>query len=213
MTNTPTPAHAYAGAPDPVGEAALVLDYAGRLLRDDLSQPEHREYLLRHAALTDRTHLLAIDTGQADTMLGKLRSTAVAAARELVRFDLRHGTDRGRHAIGSPLWGTDDDVTAYVRAEYLIWRNSGPAERAGADIRRYTTLGDDLIVMQNRLNRGEEVPLDERFDLARRKVAIFVEIEGTWGGVTAESVSNAKAELAALERTAADSTQSKEPPQ
>ncbi|MFG3229359.1 hypothetical protein ACGF07_31880 [Kitasatospora sp. NPDC048194] len=125
----PAPASAYAGAPDLLDEAPLVLAMAGEFLADRLEPDAEREFRLRQAALSDRSHLAAVEQDQATELVDRLARAAAQDAYDLMRHDaLTSGEDlaeagpwRGEHGPTSPHWEAPGGLAAYVRTEYAAW--------------------------------------------------------------------------------------------
>ncbi len=108
MTDSPPSADtAYINAPtvQEETEEILRLRRAGRI--------SDREWLLRHAALTDRQTLGA---NPAD---GKVQTALRTSADKLIAFDTANGMTAGPLAADNPAWTADP--RGYVRQEYAIW--------------------------------------------------------------------------------------------
>ncbi|MFD9078222.1 hypothetical protein [Streptomyces erythrochromogenes] len=102
------PAHAaYINAPhvQEETEELMRLRRAGRI--------GERDWLLRHAALTDRQTL------GADPADGKVQTAVRTSVDKLIAFDTASGTTAGPLATDNPAWSTDP--CGYVRQEYAIW--------------------------------------------------------------------------------------------
>lgn len=117
--DAPAPSIAYGGAPELLLEAADLLEVCTRLTVEQgsgatLDAREHREYLLRRAALADR---LAIEFPDEDAYL----SDAVRLSWELAQFDRQHP-----HLVAGPHGPMsiefDPSRRPYVRQEYSTWK-------------------------------------------------------------------------------------------
>ncbi|MFI7359567.1 hypothetical protein ACIBTP_37260 [Streptomyces avidinii] len=108
MTAFPSSADtAYINAPNVQEETEEILRLrrAGRI--------SDREWLLRHAALTDRR------TVGADPADGKVQTALRTIVAKLVAYDAANGTTTGPLATDDPAWVADP--RGYVRQEYAIW--------------------------------------------------------------------------------------------
>ncbi|WP_331745573.1 hypothetical protein [Streptomyces virginiae] len=108
MTDFPTSGDtAYINAPNVQEETEEILRLrrAGRI--------SDREWLLRHAALTDR------QTAGASSADGKVQTALQAVVAKLVAYDAANGTTTGPLATDDPAWVADP--RGYVRQEYAIW--------------------------------------------------------------------------------------------
>ncbi|MFE5711981.1 hypothetical protein ACFQ7J_14330 [Streptomyces sp. NPDC056501] len=86
-------------------EELLRLRRAGRI--------SGRDWLLRHAALTDR------QTRGADPADGKVQTALQTSVDKLIAFDTANATTAGPLATDDPAWAADP--RGYVRQEYAIW--------------------------------------------------------------------------------------------
>ncbi|MFE9481221.1 hypothetical protein ACFYNM_21770 [Streptomyces spororaveus] len=108
MTDFPLSADtAYISAPNLQEETEEIL----RLRR--AGTISDRDWLLRHAALTDRQTL------GADPADGKVRTSLRTIVDKLIAFDAANGTTTGPRATDDPAWTADP--CGYVRQEYAIW--------------------------------------------------------------------------------------------
>ncbi|TDU67904.1 hypothetical protein [Streptomyces sp. KS 21] len=108
MTAFPSSADtAYTNAPNVQEETEEIL----RLRR--ASRISDREWLLRHAALTDR------QTVGADPADGKVQTARQTIVAKLLAYDRANGTTTGPLGIDDPAWVADP--CGYVRQEYAIW--------------------------------------------------------------------------------------------
>ncbi|MGO4459941.1 hypothetical protein AB4039_21985 [Streptomyces sp. M-16] len=108
MTDLPPPFDtAYNNAPhvQEETEELIRLRRAGRI--------SDRDWLLRHAALTDR------QTPSADPADGKVQTALQRSVDKLIAFDTANGTTAGPLATDDPAWAADP--RGYVRQEYAIW--------------------------------------------------------------------------------------------
>ncbi|MFD3728773.1 hypothetical protein [Streptomyces sp. NPDC058671] len=108
MTDHPPPFDAaYINAPhvQKETEELMRLRRAGRI--------SDRDWLLRHAALTDRQTL---GTDPAD---GKAQTALRTSVDKLIAFDTANGTTAGPLATDHPARAADP--RGYVRQEYAIW--------------------------------------------------------------------------------------------
>ncbi|MFE5718569.1 hypothetical protein [Streptomyces erythrochromogenes] len=86
-------------------EKILRLRRAGRI--------SDRDWLLRHAALTDRQTL------GADPADGKVQAALQRSVGQLIAFDTANGTTAGPLTTDDPAWAADP--RGYIRQEYAIW--------------------------------------------------------------------------------------------
>lgn len=135
MTSTPpSPEVAYAAAPPLHLEAdeLMRLRPSGLMLK--------REWLLRHAAFSDR------QTVDADPADGKAQTAALRPIQKLLAFDIEHGTTAGPIGPDNDEWA--DFPRGYVRQEYLAWQGE-----QGADIAQ---------ILPRRRSDGELYRSDDR---------------------------------------------------
>ncbi|MCX5078815.1 hypothetical protein OHA84_37690 (plasmid) [Streptomyces sp. NBC_00513] len=113
-TLPPSPETAYLNAPHVQQETEEIL----RLRRS--GRISDRDWLLRHAALTDQQTL------NADPSDGKVQTPVQVTIAKLVTYDAANGTTSGPRAVDDPTWAADP--RGYVRQEYAIWaeRNVRP---------------------------------------------------------------------------------------
>ncbi|MFJ3817767.1 hypothetical protein [Streptomyces sp. NPDC090056] len=91
-------------------EELMRLRRAGRI--------SERDWLLRHAALTDRQAM------GADPADGKVQTALRTSIDKLTLFDTANGTTAGPLATDNPAWAADP--RGYVRQEYAIWATGNP---------------------------------------------------------------------------------------
>lgn len=105
----------YPGAPDLGQETGDLDKLRAHLAWNSIrTGPEHREYLLRHAALLDRLH-------QADPSWAAGGNEALDAAWTLTGYDRLHGTWLGGFGPDSNTWKDENGALDYVRNEWRHW--------------------------------------------------------------------------------------------
>ncbi|MFG3229361.1 hypothetical protein ACGF07_31890 [Kitasatospora sp. NPDC048194] len=175
---TPTPAEAYEHAPDQITETQALLNIAADLTGTGSRLERHRPWLLRQAALSDRSALQAgprdaVSSETADFLAEQALQNAEKTATALLEHDRARGGHLGPLGPEAPAWTADP--RGYVHQEYRAWRER-QLRQAQADTdglqREMLEVG---ILTQEYLDaarRGAPAPLDRRLDLARRRVAI-----------------------------------------
>ncbi len=119
--DAPPPEVAYGDAPE-VGDEleALIRVQVEQAQGVAYGQPEHREHLLRWAAVRDRIALQAELDEQDREPAAR---SAAQAAEELQAHDhIWEDGQAGQHGPRSPEWDLAAGGRAYVRQEYAAWR-------------------------------------------------------------------------------------------
>jgi hypothetical protein len=127
VREAPTPEQAYAGAPGLRAEFTFLMDLMPDALAGRLATPRLREYLLRRAAIKDRTALIAVLSDADQEFALAAAEVAETAAKVLWEHDELHAQDQGLGnlppgpgpAVGGP--------REYVRRHYLQWATAGPS--------------------------------------------------------------------------------------
>ncbi|MQS18021.1 hypothetical protein F7Q99_39000 [Streptomyces kaniharaensis] len=119
----PPPESAYAGAPGIGDELETLIraqvEVERAAVETEYGQAEHREHLLRWAAVRDRIALQAELPGELRE--GAERAAAHAADR-LQAHDHVWDGQAGPYGPRSPEWDLAEGGRAYVRQEYAAWR-------------------------------------------------------------------------------------------
>ncbi|MEV7181251.1 hypothetical protein [Kitasatospora sp. NPDC093679] len=173
----PTPEEAYADAPEPHVETAAMLNLA----RADHGTPQmhDREWVLRHAALLDRTMLPAatppVGTGTAGGSGGLPNPAALGAALQLRQLDRHGSTGRGPLGPDAPEWNGEDGAIGYLRQEYLAWRGGQLSDltEVRAAMHAVSEAADDDVRPGQTAGSGEPGPHELLLALARRRVAAY----------------------------------------
>ena len=116
----PTPDQAYAQAPGLRGEFTHLMDLMPHALAGRLAAPQHREYLLRRAAVKDRTALIAVLSDADRDFAQAAAEEAEAAARALWHHDEQHAAGQSPESL-QRVGAAGEDLRAYVRRHYLDW--------------------------------------------------------------------------------------------
>ncbi|MFB7618584.1 hypothetical protein [Kitasatospora sp. NPDC056181] len=145
-----------------------------------------REWVLRHAALLDRT-ALQISALSADTADGSAAGpdrqpgpAVVSAALQLRQLDRHGGTGLGPLGPDAAAWDGEDGVLGYLRQEYLAWCSAQLSDltAVGAAMRAMSEVTDDNVRSGQAAGRGEPWPHEQLLDLARRRVAAYTRAVG-----------------------------------
>ncbi|WP_329492603.1 hypothetical protein OG618_37635 (plasmid) [Kitasatospora sp. NBC_01246] len=184
MRTAPTPAEAYTAAPDHPTEMQAIINIGTAAAAAGERLDQHRPWLLRQAAVIDRTALqseaeprrggLLGDGGDGpDWMDERVTADATGTALALLEYDRAHGGQLGPLDPHAPQQAADP--RGYVRAEYLAWRHS-QLQRLQADtdelVIEMTTVGNLAQEHIDAARRGAPVPLAEQIDVARRRLAV-----------------------------------------
>ncbi|MEV6211812.1 hypothetical protein [Kitasatospora sp. NPDC051914] len=163
----PAPEEAYADAPAPHVETAAMLNLARA--NHGIPSMHGREWMLRHAALLDRT---AMPAGPA----GRTNPAVTGVAMQLRQTDRHGGTGLGPLGPDASEWDGEDGAVGYLRQEYLAWRSAQLPDLAevGAAMRAMAEGTGGDVRSGQAAGRDEPRSQEQLLDLARRRLAAYV---------------------------------------
>jgi len=215
MTDTvprsPEPTEAYANAPDFMTENQAVINIGLAAAAEGRQLDTDREWLLRQAALIDRT-ALGIGLPDRDDALpdsplsgflgGETEKNAAKTAFLLLQHDRAHGGFLGDIGPDAIEWDAEGGPRVYVRDEYRLWREQQQAQavaEVGPLMREMYEVSNLGTIHAQAAARGKPYPHNEVLTLARRRVGIMRRMVDYGEGDLLMNLINAERELTELE--------------